>query len=125
MRGGSGALGRDQFVDLFAEVLQHEILIGGRLAVVDFLGPLLERQLDAERLVDGEGDVEEIQAVDLEIVDGVTFRLNVFTRNVASFRNDSATLSNVVDIRPALFGHGKDGRRPRSGACKPARAGPP
>src|SRR5579862_3111375 len=36
----------------------------------------------------------------------------------------SATLSNVVDIRPALFGHGKDGRRPRSGACKPDRAGP-
>src|SRR5580704_11179906 len=36
----------------------------------------------------------------------------------------SATLSNVVDIRPALFGHGKDGRRPQPGACKPDRAGP-
>src|SRR5580704_16089897 len=32
----------------------------------------------------------------------------------------SATLSNVVDIRPALFGHGEDGRRP-----SPAHASPP
>src|ERR1700730_8709733 len=32
----------------------------------------------------------------------------------------SATLSNVVDIIPALFGHGEDGRRPG-----PAHASPP
>src|SRR3984893_7946131 len=36
----------------------------------------------------------------------------------------SATLSNVVDIRPALFGHGEDGRRPRPGACSPPVPGP-
>ena len=69
------ALGGDQLVDAGAEVLQHEILLGRRLAVVDLLGPLLERQLDAERLVDGERDVEEVEAVDAEIVDGVAVRL--------------------------------------------------
>ena len=58
------ALGCAQFVDLGAEVLQHEIFFGGNLAFVDFLRPLLERQLDPEGLVDGEGDVEEVQAVD-------------------------------------------------------------
>ena len=41
------------------EVLQHEVLLGRDLALVDLLRPLLERQLDAERLVDREGDVEE------------------------------------------------------------------
>jgi hypothetical protein len=47
-----GALGRDQFVDAGAEIFQHEILFGGRLTVVDLLGPLFQRQLDPERLVD-------------------------------------------------------------------------
>src|SRR5271156_6047191 len=88
MGGASGALGSDQLVDPFAQTFQHEVLIGGCLAVVDFLGPLLERKLYAERLVDGEGDVEEVQAIDLEIVDRVAFRLDIFTRNIASFRND-------------------------------------
>jgi hypothetical protein len=49
-------------------------LFGGRLAVVDFLGPLLQRQLDSERLVDGKGDVEEIEAVDSQIIDRVALR---------------------------------------------------
>src|SRR5262249_30290315 len=69
-----GALGGDEVVDARAQVLENEILLGRRLAVVDFLGPLLERKLDAERLVDGEGDVQKVEAIDAEIVDGVTFR---------------------------------------------------
>ncbi len=67
-------LGGDEFVDLGAKVLQHEVFFGRDLAVVDFLRPLLERDLDAEGLVDGENDIEEIQAVDAEIVDRVAFR---------------------------------------------------
>src|SRR5690606_16605367 len=46
--GCSGRLGGDEIVDALAQVLEHEILLGRRLALVDFLGPLLERQLDAE-----------------------------------------------------------------------------
>ena len=64
------ALGGDQFVDARAEVLQHEILLGGGLAVVDFLRPLFERQLNPESLVDGKRDVEKIEAVDAKVVDG-------------------------------------------------------
>jgi hypothetical protein len=88
MRGASGALGSDQLVDPLAQVLEHEILIGRRFAVIDFLSPLLERKFYAERFVDGESDVEKIETVDLKIIDGVAFRLNIFTRNIASFRND-------------------------------------
>ncbi len=65
------------------EVLEHEILVGGGLAVVDFLRPLLERHLDPERLVDGKCDVEEIQAVDAKIVDGVALGRNGVARNIA------------------------------------------
>ena len=53
------------------------------LPVVHFLRPLLERHLDAERLVDRERDVEEVEAVDAEIVDGVAFRLDRLARNIA------------------------------------------
>src|SRR5580658_785073 len=88
MRGASGALGSDQLVDPLAQVLQHEILVGRRFAVIDFLSPLFERKFYAEGLIDGEGDIEKIQAIDLEIVDGVAFGLDVFTRDIASFRND-------------------------------------
>src|ERR1700757_5060284 len=52
-------LGGNQPVDAGAQVLEDEVLLGGRLAVVDLLRPLLERKLDAERLVDREGDVQE------------------------------------------------------------------
>ncbi len=103
MRGASGAFGGDKLVDPFAQVLQYEVLIRGRLAVVDFLGPLFERQLDAECLVDGKRDIEEIEAVDLEIVDRMTFRLNVLTQNLAEVSAMiSTTLSNVVDIGKTL-----------------------
>src|SRR5262245_1812822 len=83
-----GALGSDKLVDAGAEVVQLEILLGGRVAVVDLLRPLLERHLDSERLVDRKGDVEKIQAVDAEVVDGVAFRLDRLARTVAGLGDD-------------------------------------
>src|SRR4051794_18599562 len=71
---GRGALCGDQFVDSRAQVPQHEVLLGRRLAVIDLLGPLLERQLDAESLVDRKGDIQEVEAVDAEVVDSMAFR---------------------------------------------------
>ena len=62
--GSRSPLGGNKTVDAGAQVLQHEILLCGGFAVVDLLGPLLERQLDPEGLVDGERNVEEVQAVD-------------------------------------------------------------
>jgi hypothetical protein len=70
---GRRLLGRHQCVDLGAQVLHDEIFVRRNLAVIDFLRPLLERHLDAEFLVDGEDDVEEIQAVDAQIVNSVAF----------------------------------------------------
>lgn len=63
------AFAGDEIVDALAEALDTKILLGRRLALVDFLRPLLERQLDAEGLVDREGDVEEGQGIDAEIFD--------------------------------------------------------
>ena len=87
-RTGSAGFRSYQFVDTRDEVLHHEILFGRRLALVDFLRPLLERQLDAERLVDREGDVEEGQRIDAEIIDRMAFRRNFLTRNIGGVRND-------------------------------------
>src|SRR5690606_19124078 len=84
----SRALGGHQFVDAGAQVLKHEILVGGCFAVIDLLGPLLERQLDAESLVDGEGDIEKVQAVDAKIVNGVAFRLDGIAWYIAGLRDD-------------------------------------
>src|SRR5690348_4163295 len=94
--GRSRSLGRDQAVDACAQVLEHEVLLGRRLAVVDFLRPLLERKLDAERLVDRERDVEKVEAVDAEIVDRVALRLDFLARDVAGLGDD--------------IGHGVEGR---------------
>ena len=66
----SGALGRDQFVDAGAKILEDEILFLGRLTVVDLLGPLLERQLDAESLVDGKA-ISRKSRLSIQIVDGI------------------------------------------------------
>src|SRR5262245_37138663 len=95
----SRPLGGNETVDPVAEVLQHEILLGGRLAVVHFLRPLFERELDAERLVDGEGDVQKVEAVDAEVIDGMTLRLDLLARDIAGLGNN---------IR-----HGIEGRRHR------------
>src|SRR3954467_1241989 len=81
-------LGGDQLIDARAEIFQHEILLGGRFAIIDLLGPLLERQLDAKSLVDGESNVEKVEAVDAEIVDCVAFRLDLVALNVAGLGND-------------------------------------
>src|SRR4051812_42694106 len=91
-RLGARALGRNQFVDAGAQILQHEILLGGRLAVVDLLGPLFQRQLDAELLVDRKGDIEEIEAVDPEVIDGVAIRRDRVARDVAGFSDDRSDL---------------------------------
>src|SRR4051812_40422418 len=82
------AFGSDEFIDARAEIVQHEVLLGRSLALVDLLRPLLERQLDAEGLVDGEGDIEKVQAVDAEIVDGVALRFDGVTRDIARLGND-------------------------------------
>src|SRR6516164_6552304 len=66
-RLGARALGRNQFVYARAQIFQHKVLFGGRLAVIDLLGPFLQRQLDSELLVDCERDVQEIEAVDAQI----------------------------------------------------------
>src|SRR5262245_29566082 len=89
-------LGGDEIVDAGAQILEHEILFGRRLAVVDLLGPAFERQLDGKRLVDGEGDVEEVEAVDAEIVDGVALGLDLVALDVAGLGDDA--------------GHGVEGR---------------
>ena len=81
-------LGSDEFVDARAQVFEHEILVGSCLAVVDFLGPLLERELDPEGLVDRESDIQKVQAVDTEIVDGVAFRFDGVARNIAGFSDN-------------------------------------
>src|SRR5262249_6184138 len=62
---------------------------GRRGPVIDFLGPAFQRKLDGERLVDGECDVEKVEAVDPEIVDRVALRLDVLARDVTRFRNDA------------------------------------
>src|SRR5580698_3617325 len=92
MARGLCALGGDQFVDARAEVFQDEILLGGRLAVVDFLGPFFQRQLDPERLVDRERNVEKIEAVDAQIVDGVALRRDRVARDVAGFSDNRGDL---------------------------------
>src|SRR5947209_2060988 len=86
--GGGRALGGDQFVDALAEVFQNEILLSRRLAVIDLLGPLLQRQLDAECLVDGEGDIQKVQAVDAQIVDCVAVGSDRIPGNVAGFSDN-------------------------------------
>src|SRR5262249_53106868 len=84
----SGVLGGDESVDAGAEILEHEIFFGRRLALVHFLRPLLERQLDAERLIDGKSDVEKIEAIDAEVVNRVTVRRDRVTRDVAGLRDN-------------------------------------
>src|SRR5437764_1258308 len=85
---GLGGLLGHQGVDARAEVLQHEIFFGRDLALVDFLGPALERQLDAEGLVHREGDVEKGQRIDAEIVDGVALGRDLVPRDVGGVRDD-------------------------------------
>src|SRR4051812_7547450 len=90
--GGGRALGGNQFVDALAQVFQNEILLGRGLAVVDLLGPFFQRHLDPECLVDGEGDVEKVEAVDSQIVDRVALGGDGVTRNVTGFSDNVGDL---------------------------------
>jgi len=92
MMGDYAPLAATNSSDAGGEVFQDEILLGGRLAVVDLLGPLLQRQLDAKRLVDRERDVEKIQAVDSQIVDRVALRRDRVARDVAGFSDNRGDL---------------------------------
>ena len=65
------------FSDAFQRIANR---IGQRIAVAT-------RHVD-EGLVDRKGDVQEVQAVDAEIVDGVAFRLDRLARNVAGLGDD-------------------------------------
>src|SRR6266404_7398405 len=84
----SGRLCRPQFIDPGAEIAQDEVVVDRALALVDVLHPLLDGHLDGETLVDGEGDVQKIEAVDAEIVDGVGCRLDRRPVDIASLGND-------------------------------------
>src|SRR5262249_50945175 len=85
---GASALGGDQLIDPSAQLPQHEVLLGRGLAVVDLLDPLLQRHLDLEGLIDGEGDVEKVERVDPQIVDDVALRRDVLARDVADLGDD-------------------------------------
>src|SRR5690606_7631005 len=80
---GSGSLGGYESVDLGAQVLHDEVFLGGSLAVIYLLGPLFQRDLDAEFLVDSKDNVEEIEAVDPQIVDCVAFGRNLVAVDLA------------------------------------------
>ena len=83
-----GSLSSDKLVDAGAQVLKHEVLIRGCFAVIYFLRPLLERKLDTEGLIDGKRDIEEIEAVYAQIIDGMAFRLDGVARNIAGLGDD-------------------------------------
>src|SRR5262249_5376534 len=85
---GASALGGDQLIDPRAQLLQHEVLLGRGFAVVDLLDPPLQRHLDPEGLIDGEGDVEKVERVDPQIVDDVALRRDLLARDVADLRDD-------------------------------------
>src|SRR5262245_57739455 len=82
------SLAGNEGVDPRAEVLQHEIVVAGRLAVGHILRPLLDRQLDAEFLVDRENGIEKVEAVDAEIAKDVALWFDHLGRDIADFAND-------------------------------------
>src|SRR5215207_2596318 len=86
---GLRAFRRDEVVDARDKVLQDEVFFCRNLALVDLLRPLLERELDAEGFVDGEGDVEEGKRIDAEIVDRVALRRDLLARDVGRLRNNA------------------------------------
>jgi hypothetical protein len=81
-------LGGAQLVDLGTEVLEDEIFLGRNLAFVHFLRPLFQRNLDAEFLVDRKDDIEEVEAVDTEVVDRVALRRNRLAVDLTRLSDD-------------------------------------
>jgi len=86
----SGVLGfgGDQFVDFRAKIFHDEIFFGGRIAVIDLLGPAFQRDFDAEFLVDSKNNVEEVEAVDAQIVNGMALRRDIFYRDFTGIRDN-------------------------------------
>src|SRR5690606_3861947 len=80
--------GRPEAIDLCTEVAQNEVVLAFDLSLVDLLEPAIERHFDTEPPVDLEGDVEERQAVDLQILHDVAVRGDLLDRNVAGRSND-------------------------------------
>src|SRR3712207_8371631 len=64
----------------YTTLFRSEVLPRRRLAGIDLLRPGLDRHLDAELLVDGEDDVEEVEAVD---PDRKSTRLNSSHANIS------------------------------------------
>src|SRR5919112_1038078 len=85
---GPGGFRGHQFVDPRRQVLQHEVLLGRGGAGIDFLRPGLDRHLDAKGLVDGEDDVEEVEAVDAEIIDHMAIGRDLLAGDVGRLRDD-------------------------------------
>ena len=90
---------------LILSTLRRISALGGRGAGVDFLRPGLDRDLDAEGLVDGEDDVEEVEAVDAEVVDDM--RLG---RDLLGVEAALPLLEGIAaGAGPELLGHGDRG----------------
>src|SRR5918998_452739 len=104
--GGAGGLGRHQLLDARREVLHDEVLLGRRRAAVHLLRPGLDRHLDAERLVDGEDDVEEVEAVDPEVVDDVAVGRDAIALHIARLGDD---IGDAVERRGHGFTPGRAG----------------
>src|SRR5918998_2808144 len=104
--GGAGGLGRHQLLDARREVLHDEVLLGRRRAAVHLLRPGLDRHLDAERLVDGEDDVEEVEAVDPEVVDDVAVGRDALALHIARLGDD---IGDAVERRGHGFTPGRAG----------------
>ena len=64
---GSAGLGRNQLIHTFGQVLHHEVFFRRRAARIHFLRPGFHRHLDAEGLVYGEDDIQEVQAINAKI----------------------------------------------------------
>src|SRR6185295_18517321 len=86
------ALGGDQLIDALAEVFQDEVLLRRGLAVVDLLRPLLQRQLDAECLIDRKRDIQKVQAVDPQVVDRMAVGSYRVPRDIAGFSDNVGDL---------------------------------
>ena len=85
--GSDGVLGGNQMIDFGTEVREHEVPGAAGFSLVDFLGPVFERNGDAELLIDGEDRVEEVQTIDVEILRDVAVMRDLVPRNVADLGN--------------------------------------
>ena len=66
-----GGLFGPQFLDPGDKILHNKKLVCIGITLIHFFHPLLDRHFNAESLVDIEGHVQEIEAVNTEIIDGM------------------------------------------------------